>query len=69
MEKEEQRQHLIGFKKKNEAKRPEALQRLRQAVIQNRNIFEELLHTVRHCSLGEITDTLFDVGGEYRRSL
>ncbi len=68
-EKEEQRQRLIGFKKKNEVQRPEALQRLRQAVIQNRNIFEELLHTVRYCSLGEITDTLFDVGGEYRRSL
>lgn len=68
-EKEEQRQNLIAFKKRHEGERDNALHRLRQAVIQNHNIFEELLYTVRHCSLGEITETLFDVGGEYRRSL
>jgi methylmalonyl-CoA mutase len=33
------------------------------------NVFEELMHTARVCSLGQITHALFEVGGEYRRSL
>ena len=45
------------------------LERLRQAVIQDRNVFEVLMDAVRVCSLGEITHTLFEVGGQYRRSM
>jgi methylmalonyl-CoA mutase len=33
------------------------------------NVFEELVSTVRVCSLGQITRALFDVGGQYRRSM
>jgi len=33
------------------------------------NIFEELLRTVRSCSLGEISKALYEVGGQYRRSM
>jgi len=33
------------------------------------NIFEELLRTVRSCSLGEISSALYEVGGQYRRSM
>ena len=45
------------------------LARLKQAVIENRNVFEVLMEAVRCCSLGQITDALFEVGGQYRRSM
>ncbi len=45
------------------------LQRLQQAVIDDRNVFEVLMEAVRCCSLGQITHTLFEVGGKYRRSM
>jgi len=48
---------------------PEALERLAGTVVEGGNIFAELLNTVRHASLGQITRTLFEVGGEYRRSV
>lgn len=51
----------------NEAKR--ALQKLSQTAVQNGNIFSELMETVKYCSLGEITGTLFNVGGQYRRNM
>jgi methylmalonyl-CoA mutase len=38
-------------------------------VIKNGNIFEELVAAVRVCSLGQITKALFEVGGQYRRSM
>ncbi len=38
-------------------------------MIENGNVFEELMKTVRVCSLGQITHALFEVGGEYRRSM
>ena len=45
------------------------LQRLRQAVIENGNVFEVLMDAVRVCSLGQITSALFEVGGQYRRNM
>ncbi len=45
------------------------LKRLQQAVIDNRNVFEVPIDAVRVCSLGEITNALFEVGGQYRRSM
>jgi len=45
------------------------LQRLKETVIDNRNVFEVLMDAVRVCSLGQITDALFEVGGQYRRSM
>ncbi len=43
--------------------------RLQQAVIDNENVFEVLVEAVRVCSLGQITHALFEVGGQYRRSM
>jgi isobutyryl-CoA mutase len=45
------------------------LDQLRPVVIGNGNVFAQLMKTVRVCSLGQITKTLFEVGGEYRRSM
>jgi methylmalonyl-CoA mutase len=42
---------------------------VQQAAINNENIFAELVKAVRHCSLGEITNALFEVGGQYRRNM
>jgi methylmalonyl-CoA mutase len=45
------------------------LLRLQQAVIANKNVFDVLMDAVRVCSLGQITSALFEVGGQYRRSM
>ena len=45
------------------------LERLKQAVIRNENVFTVLMDAVRVCSLGQITQALFEVGGQYRRSM
>ena len=45
------------------------LKRLQQAVIENKNVFEVLMIAVRVCSLGQITNALFEVGGQYRRNM
>jgi methylmalonyl-CoA mutase len=45
------------------------LQRLQQAVIKDENVFAVLMDAVRVCSLGQITHALFEVGGQYRRSM
>lgn len=47
----------------------EMLERLQKAAIHNENIFEELMETVKYCSLGQITSALFEVGGQYRRNM
>jgi len=46
-----------------------ALERVRQCAINNGNIFAELVDAVQFCSLGEITNALFEVGGQYRRNM
>jgi len=68
-EKEQQIDNLRGFQKRNEAKRAEMLQNLKQIAISNGNLFEELMKTVKYCSLGEITHALYEVGGQYRRNM
>ncbi len=50
-------------------RRRRCCKRLQQAVIDNGNVFEVLMDAVRCCSLGQITDALFEVGGQYRRSM
>ena len=45
------------------------LRRLQQAVIDDHNVFAVLMDAVRVCSLGQITAALFEVGGQYRRSM
>ncbi len=68
-EKEFQIEMLNELKKGNEEKGKEALHILQQAAIHNKNIFNELMETVKYCSLGQITNALFEVGGQYRRSM
>jgi isobutyryl-CoA mutase len=45
------------------------LEKVQQAAVQNKNIFEELMNATKVCSLGEITKALFEVGGQYRRNM
>jgi methylmalonyl-CoA mutase len=68
-EKRSQLRRLADFKKRHESKAPEALERLQQVVLSGNNIFAELMNTVRVCSLGQITQALYDVGGQYRRNM
>jgi methylmalonyl-CoA mutase len=48
---------------------PAALGRLQEAALQNGNVFEELMETVKTCTLGQISQALFSVGGQYRRNM
>lgn len=68
-EKEYQITMLNELKSGNAEKGKEVLQRLQQAAIHNKNIFAELMETVKYCSLGQITHALFEVGGQYRRNM
>jgi methylmalonyl-CoA mutase len=68
-EKELQIQNLRSFWKRNEAKATEMLQSLQKVAINNGNLFEELMETVKYCSLGQITHALYEVGGQYRRNM
>lgn len=47
----------------------EALENLRQAALHNKNVFEALMESAKYASLGQITHTLFEVGGQYRRNM
>jgi methylmalonyl-CoA mutase len=68
-EKRSQLKRLRDFQARNQDKSGPMLKRLQQAVIDNRNVFEVLMDAVRVCSLGQITHALFEVGGQYRRSM
>ncbi|MBS3911687.1 MAG: cobalamin-dependent protein [Hydrogenophaga sp.] len=68
-EKQGQLQRLADFHTRHAAEAPAMLQRLQQAVIENKNVFEVLMDAVRVCSLGQITSALFEVGGQYRRNM
>ena len=68
-EKQSQLKRLAEFHARNAKAAPAALERLKRVVIDNGNVFAELMKTVRVCSLGQITKALFEVGGEYRRSM
>ena len=56
---------LERFHESHEAEAPAMLERLREAVRRDDNVFEVLMDAVRVCSLGQITRTLFEVGGKY----
>ena len=68
-EKESQLTRLAEFHALHQNEAPQALERLKRVVIENGNVFAELVNTVRVCSLGQITHALFEVGGQYRRSM
>jgi methylmalonyl-CoA mutase len=58
--------NLHAFQANNEQ---EQLDRIQDAAIQNKNIFEALMEATKFCSLGQITKSLFEVGGQYRRNM
>ncbi|MCP5262237.1 MAG: cobalamin B12-binding domain-containing protein [Rhodoferax sp.] len=68
-EKQKQLRRLADFHQRHAQEAPAMLERLQQAVIHNTNVFEVLMDAVRVCSLGQITDALFAVGGQYRRNM
>ncbi|MFK7827771.1 MAG: fused isobutyryl-CoA mutase/GTPase IcmF [Oligoflexales bacterium] len=68
-EKDDQLRRLKEFHEKNKNHRKQALEKLTLAALENRNLFAELMQTVKSCSLGEITEALYQVGGKYRRSM
>ncbi len=68
-EKNEQIARLADFHNRHKNDCPAALEQLKEVALRGENIFEELLETVKHCSLGQITNALYSVGGQYRRSM
>lgn len=68
-EKQGQLTRLHDFQTRNKAEAAKWQARLQQTVIDNGNVFAVLVDAVRHCSLGQITEALYKVGGQYRRSM
>lgn len=68
-EKKYQIENVEQLWKRSGDKGEEMLKRLQQVAVHNENIFDELMETVKYCSLGQITDALFEVGGQYRRNM
>ncbi|MDZ7937116.1 MAG: fused isobutyryl-CoA mutase/GTPase IcmF [Rhodoferax sp.] len=68
-EKQSQLRRLADFHACHADAAPAVLKKLQQAVIDNLNVFEVLMDAVRVCSLGQITNALFEVGGQYRRNM
>ena len=68
-EKEFQINMLKELHKRNADKSPKLLNDLQDAAVQNKNMFESLMEATKYCSLGQITNALFEVGGQYRRNM
>jgi methylmalonyl-CoA mutase len=68
-EKEYQIQMLSNLQKHNADRAKTLLKKAQIAAIQNQNIFAELMEAAKVCSLGQITNALFEVGGQYRRNM
>jgi len=68
-EKQSQIARLRAFQQRNANASNAMLQRLKQTVIDNGNVFAVLVDAVRVCSLGQISTALYEVGGQYRRSM
>jgi methylmalonyl-CoA mutase len=58
-----------AFQDRNSQRSTAALKRLQQVATSGGNVFGELVNSVRCCSLGQISRALYDVGGQYRRSV
>ena len=69
IEKEFQIAALAAFKASHANKSINQLKKLQEVAIANGNLFEELMETVKYCSLGQITNALYAVGGQYRRNM
>ena len=60
---------LQEFHERHAEQAPKAIERLKEVVLSDGNIFGELMEAVRYCSLGQITTALYEVGGKYRRNM
>jgi methylmalonyl-CoA mutase len=68
-EKEQQITTLKELHKRNASSKDEMLHDLQHIAIVNQNMFEQLMEVSKYCSLGQITNALFEVGGQYRRNM
>ncbi len=68
-EKLAQIQNLENFQNAHSDKSEEMLANLQKAAINQQNLFEVMMEAGKHCSLGQITNALFEVGGKYRRNM
>ncbi len=68
-EKQSQISRLRAFQARNAATAPAMLEKLKQTVIEDGNVFAVLVDAVKCCSLGQISSALYEVGGQYRRSM
>ncbi|WP_129727471.1 fused isobutyryl-CoA mutase/GTPase IcmF [Ectobacillus funiculus] len=68
-EKETQIRNLKAFQARNKKQTEAALDQLKQTAVSGGNIFAELMETVKYASLGQITQALYEVGGQYRRNM
>ncbi|MCW8907003.1 MAG: methylmalonyl-CoA mutase family protein, partial [Sedimenticola sp.] len=68
-EKQSQIKRLQEFNQRHADQAEVALERIRQAAINNENIFVQLMDAVKSCSLGQISNALYEVGGQYRRNM
>jgi methylmalonyl-CoA mutase len=68
-EKEYQIEMLQRLHEGNEEQSPVWLNKLQEAAVKNENLFDVLMEAVKYCSLGQITNALFEVGGQYRRNM
>jgi methylmalonyl-CoA mutase len=70
---EEEKQYQINMLKllqeRSHEQSQKELRHLQEVAIQNGNLFEALMTACKVCSLGQITNALFEVGGQYRRNM
>ncbi len=68
-EKQNQLKELELFHERHINEKDTAISRLKEVALANGNLFAELMETVKHCSMGQITQALYEVGGQYRRNM
>jgi len=68
-EKNHQIEVIKDLNKANNKQATEEIKKLKQKAVNNENVFEQLMEATKVCSLGQITDALFEVGGQYRRNM
>ncbi len=68
-EKRSQLDRLHAFQERNRKDCEREVRHLKQTALKGENLFEALMSASRYCSLGQMTEALFEVGGKYRRNL
>jgi isobutyryl-CoA mutase len=68
-EKEQQIRNVNAWQQKNPKETARSLDQLKETALSGGNLFEALMETVKWCSLGQITQALYEVGGRYRRNM